>query len=105
MLDAAHIAYYEELMACHDHMVLNLLRKLEEGKDIENVIKEGERLEKLWQNRLDTLRRNVRPDLRTEYCDFYCENFTDKLAEVQEVVRWARHKQKVLDESPKYSQE
>ena len=105
MLDAAHIAYYEELMACHDHMVVNLMKRLEKCEDVPTVIAEGERLEKLWQNRMKTLKRNVRPDLMNDYCDFYCTHFHDKLAEVQEVVRWARHKQKVLDESPKYSQE
>ena len=33
--DSTRVAYNEELMACHGQMVLKVLKKLEEGKDIE----------------------------------------------------------------------
>ena len=86
----AHAAFYDELMACHDEMVATLLKKLEKSDDIENVITEEERLENLWQKRLETLKRNVRPDLMHEYSDFYCNHFMDKIKEAQELLKEAK---------------
>ena len=87
-------AYLDELMACHDEMVVNLFKRLEKGNDNEKVIADAERLEKFWQRRLDTLQKNIRPDLMNEYEDFYCEHFWEKIKETREVIRWARYMQK-----------
>ena len=85
---ASHSAYFEELMACHDQVLINLLKQLENVKNTEYVIAEGERLETLWTNRLETLERHVRPDLMNSY-------FIDKLSEVKAVLRMARFMHKL----------